>query len=124
MTPDTRPFICEVCGKKFPQKTSLDTHMHGQYVASSKDVLDCLVDIFCNDSTGATPHQCRFPDCDLSFKEYAQLFPISSCRALIIGSVRRGDTVTWWTSMAMSPDNLRGAIDLARDQVKLLNSSP
>jgi len=102
MTPGARPFICDVCGKKFPQKTSLDTHMHGQYVASSMDKIDCLVDIFCNDSTGATPHQCRFPGCDLSFKEYALLFFPISCYSFIIGSVRRGDTVTWWTSMVMS----------------------
>ncbi|KAH0839761.1 hypothetical protein J3R83DRAFT_702 [Lanmaoa asiatica] len=27
-----KPFICEVCKKGFPQKTSLDTHMHGQCV--------------------------------------------------------------------------------------------
>ncbi|KAF9247036.1 hypothetical protein BU15DRAFT_69881 [Melanogaster broomeanus] len=27
-----KPFICDVCKKGFPQKTSLDTHMHGQCV--------------------------------------------------------------------------------------------
>ncbi|KAI6119357.1 hypothetical protein EDD16DRAFT_1581689, partial [Pisolithus croceorrhizus] len=30
-----KPFVCEVCKKGFPQKTSLDTHMHGQYVSNS-----------------------------------------------------------------------------------------
>jgi hypothetical protein len=26
----SRPFVCCICSKGFPQKTSLDTHMHGQ----------------------------------------------------------------------------------------------
>ncbi|KZP17285.1 hypothetical protein FIBSPDRAFT_1046967 [Athelia psychrophila] len=47
-----RPFVCSICDKKFPQKTSLDTHMHGH--------------------TGATPHDCRFEGCGLSFKDPAR----------------------------------------------------
>ncbi|KAI6047195.1 hypothetical protein EDC04DRAFT_2622146 [Pisolithus marmoratus] len=46
-----KPFVCEVCKKGFPQKTSLDTHMHGH--------------------TGSTPHACRY-DCGMSFKDPAR----------------------------------------------------
>ncbi|KAH7929435.1 hypothetical protein BV22DRAFT_1125705 [Leucogyrophana mollusca] len=46
-----KPFVCEVCGKGFPQKTSLDTHMHGH--------------------TGSTPHECRY-GCGMSFKDPAR----------------------------------------------------
>ncbi|KAI6164852.1 hypothetical protein EDD17DRAFT_1558363 [Pisolithus thermaeus] len=46
-----KPFVCEVCKKGFPQKTSLDTHMHGH--------------------TGSTPHACRY-ECGMSFKDPAR----------------------------------------------------
>ncbi|KIJ70576.1 hypothetical protein HYDPIDRAFT_105312 [Hydnomerulius pinastri MD-312] len=46
-----KPFICEVCKKGFPQKTSLDTHMHGH--------------------TGSTPHVCRY-GCGMAFKDPAR----------------------------------------------------
>ncbi|KIM53807.1 hypothetical protein SCLCIDRAFT_410861 [Scleroderma citrinum Foug A] len=46
-----KPFVCEVCKKGFPQKTSLDTHMHGH--------------------TGSTPHACRY-QCGMSFKDPAR----------------------------------------------------
>ncbi|KAH7914367.1 hypothetical protein BJ138DRAFT_1144125 [Hygrophoropsis aurantiaca] len=46
-----KPFVCEVCNKGFPQKTSLDTHMHGH--------------------TGDTPHICRF-GCGKAFKDPAR----------------------------------------------------
>ncbi|KAG0709623.1 hypothetical protein DFH29DRAFT_6954 [Suillus ampliporus] len=46
-----KPFVCDVCGKGFPQKTSLDTHMHGH--------------------TGSTPHACRY-NCGMWFKDPAR----------------------------------------------------
>ncbi|KAG1806818.1 uncharacterized protein HD556DRAFT_1303194 [Suillus plorans] len=46
-----KPFVCGVCGKGFPQKTSLDTHMHGH--------------------TGSTPHACRY-NCGMWFKDPAR----------------------------------------------------
>lgn len=46
-----KPFVCEVCKKGFPQKTSLDTHMHGH--------------------TGSTPHVCRY-GCGMAFKDPAR----------------------------------------------------
>ncbi|KAI6035366.1 hypothetical protein F5J12DRAFT_23130 [Pisolithus orientalis] len=46
-----KPFVCEVCQKGFPQKTSLDTHMHGH--------------------TGSTPHVCRY-ECGMAFKDPAR----------------------------------------------------
>ncbi|KII94678.1 hypothetical protein PLICRDRAFT_47704 [Plicaturopsis crispa FD-325 SS-3] len=46
-----KPYKCETCGKSFPQKTSLTTHMSGH--------------------TGSTPHACRY-DCGLSFKDPAR----------------------------------------------------
>ncbi|EIW76101.1 hypothetical protein CONPUDRAFT_139557 [Coniophora puteana RWD-64-598 SS2] len=46
-----KPFQCTVCNKAFPQKTSLDTHMHGH--------------------TGSTPHECRY-GCGMAFKDPAR----------------------------------------------------
>ncbi|KAG2156051.1 hypothetical protein DEU56DRAFT_217351 [Suillus clintonianus] len=46
-----KPFVCGVCSKGFPQKTSLDTHMHGH--------------------TGSTPHACRY-NCGMWFKDPAR----------------------------------------------------
>ncbi|KAF8845764.1 hypothetical protein BDN67DRAFT_297523 [Paxillus ammoniavirescens] len=46
-----KPFVCDVCKKGFPQKTSLDTHMHGH--------------------TGSTPHVCRY-GCGMAFKDPAR----------------------------------------------------
>ncbi|EGN93052.1 hypothetical protein SERLA73DRAFT_190204 [Serpula lacrymans var. lacrymans S7.3] len=46
-----KPYVCSVCAKGFPQKTSLDTHMHGH--------------------TGSTPHECRY-GCGMSFKDPAR----------------------------------------------------
>ncbi|KAG2141691.1 uncharacterized protein EDB93DRAFT_1105571 [Suillus bovinus] len=46
-----KPFVCGICGKGFPQKTSLDTHMHGH--------------------TGSTPHACRY-NCGMWFKDPAR----------------------------------------------------
>ncbi|OAX43506.1 hypothetical protein K503DRAFT_765838 [Rhizopogon vinicolor AM-OR11-026] len=46
-----KPFVCGVCRKGFPQKTSLDTHMHGH--------------------TGSTPHACRY-NCGMWFKDPAR----------------------------------------------------
>ncbi|KAH7887751.1 hypothetical protein F5I97DRAFT_884667 [Phlebopus sp. FC_14] len=46
-----KPFVCTVCNKGFPQKTSLDTHMHGH--------------------TGSTPHVCRY-GCGMAFKDPAR----------------------------------------------------
>ncbi|KAJ6613460.1 hypothetical protein B0H10DRAFT_232270 [Mycena sp. CBHHK59/15] len=46
-----KPFVCDICSKAFPQKTSLDIHRHGH--------------------TGDTPHQCIY-DCGKSFKDPAR----------------------------------------------------
>ncbi|KAJ7129691.1 hypothetical protein C8R44DRAFT_777410 [Mycena epipterygia] len=46
-----KPFVCDICSKAFPQKTSLDIHRHGH--------------------TGDTPHQCIY-SCGKSFKDPAR----------------------------------------------------
>ncbi|KAJ6485008.1 hypothetical protein C8R47DRAFT_543191 [Mycena vitilis] len=45
-----KPFVCDICSKAFPQKTSLEIHRHGH--------------------TGDTPHQCNY--CSKSFKDPAR----------------------------------------------------
>ncbi|KAJ7180072.1 hypothetical protein C8R43DRAFT_386254 [Mycena crocata] len=46
-----KPFVCDICSKAFPQKTSLDIHRHGH--------------------TGDTPHHCMY-SCGKSFKDPAR----------------------------------------------------
>ncbi|KAJ7904503.1 hypothetical protein B0H14DRAFT_2328194, partial [Mycena olivaceomarginata] len=46
-----KPFVCDICSKAFPQKTSLEIHRHGH--------------------TGDTPHQCNY-NCGKSFKDPAR----------------------------------------------------
>ncbi|KAJ7095372.1 hypothetical protein B0H15DRAFT_109634 [Mycena belliarum] len=46
-----KPFLCDICKKAFPQKTSLEIHKHGH--------------------TGDTPHQCKY-ECGRSFKDPAR----------------------------------------------------
>ncbi|KAJ7700079.1 hypothetical protein B0H17DRAFT_277884 [Mycena rosella] len=46
-----KPFVCDICSKAFPQKTSLEIHRHGH--------------------TGDTPHQCIYK-CGKSFKDPAR----------------------------------------------------
>ncbi|KAJ7498936.1 hypothetical protein FB451DRAFT_1203533 [Mycena latifolia] len=46
-----KPFVCDICSKAFPQKTSLEIHRHGH--------------------TGDTPHQCIY-NCGKSFKDPAR----------------------------------------------------
>ena len=63
-----RPFVCGVCGKGFPQKTSLDTHMHGQWVMFYSCTHAQLIPPI---STGSTPHACRY-NCGMWFKDPAR----------------------------------------------------
>ncbi|KAF7352799.1 Zinc finger protein GLIS2 [Mycena venus] len=46
-----RPFVCDICSKAFPQKTSLEIHRHGH--------------------TGDKPHVCKY-DCGKTFKDPAR----------------------------------------------------
>ncbi|KAJ7228670.1 hypothetical protein GGX14DRAFT_70387 [Mycena pura] len=46
-----KPFVCDICSKAFPQKTSLDIHHNGH--------------------TGNTPHECIYK-CGHSFKDPAR----------------------------------------------------
>lgn len=46
-----KPFVCDICQKAFPQKTSLEIHMSGH--------------------TGNTPHQCKY-GCGEAFKDPAR----------------------------------------------------